>query len=436
MMAEKKLHNLLKRQIRRYLNIDQDSLPEDWNTFIHAVNAAYISSDEDRKMLERTLELSSQELLQANSEMGEIYKAFPDLFFRLNKAGIILSYNVGRSSDTFIDSENLVGKKIQHIPVANVREKFKDAIRKIQEGEGLVSIEYSMPMNDKIQHYEARFVPLLEEHIFVIVRNITNRKLAREALLKAKEDAEAANLAKSRFLANMSHELRTPLNAIIGYSEILQEEAFDMDPKELNADLEKVIASGKHLLKLINDILDLSKIEAKKMELRLRTFEILPLLNDISTTIAPLVRTNANSLNIICSDDISCIHTDQLRLQQVLYNLLSNACKFTERGTITIEVCHSPGAWIDFQISDTGIGIPSEKMGTLFEAFSQIDPSITRSYGGTGLGLAISMHFTEMMGGKIMVESVQEEGSKFTVRLPAAIPAKDHGRIDYKKKIG
>ncbi len=423
-MVKIKLHNLLARQIRRHLNIDPDSLTEQWDSFIHAVNAAYISSDEDRKMLERTMELSSKELLQANSEMGEIYKAFPDQFYRLDKAGVILSYKVGTSSDTFIETESLVGKKMQQIPIANVREKFEKAIQNIQSGEEQVSIEYSLPINNKIQHYEARFVPLLEEDIFVIVRNITSRKQARETLLKAKDDAEAANLAKSQFLANMSHELRTPLNAIIGYSEIIQDEVLELSTEELRADLDRIISAGKHLLKLINDVLDLSKIEAKKMDLYFSTYEIFPYIKDIATTIAPLIKTNSNTLNIICLQNIGHIYSDPLRLQQVLYNLLSNACKFTKQGTITVEVRRSPGDWIDFEISDTGIGIPLDKQGKLFEAFSQIDDSTTRSHDGTGLGLSISMHFIKMMGGTILVESVHGKGSKFTVRLPAAIAEK------------
>ncbi len=429
-MAEKKLHSLLVRQIRRHLNIDIDSLPQEWDAFMQAASAAYTAFDDDRKMLERTLELSSQELLQANSEMGEVYKAFPDLFFRLDKTGTILSYNAGKSSDIFLVSKSLIGKKMQHIPVSDVRSKFEAAIRSIQDHEELVSIEYSMPLNGQTQHYEARFVPLLEENIFVIIRNITNRRRSREALLWAKKEAEEANLAKSRFLANMSHELRTPLNAIIGYGELIQEQAVDMDPEKISADIEKIISSGKHLLALINDVLDLAKIEAQKMELQLETSEISSLIIDISTTIAPLAKINDNTLNVTCPNDIGSIHTDLLRLRQVLYNLLSNACKFTKRGAITIEVRRSPGDWIDFRVIDTGIGIAPDKLGTLFDPFSQIDISTSRSHEGTGLGLTISMRFIEMLGGKILVESKQGKGSEFTLRLPASTPVKDQQDTD------
>lgn len=422
-MSENKLHRLLERQIRRHLKIDSDSLPDGWEAFIQAANAAYVSFDEDRVMLERTLELSSQELLQANHEMGEIYKAFPDLFFHLDKSGTIISYKAGSESDKYFESDNFIGKKIQQIPVAEAREKFEHAVRDIREGMGLVSIEYEISIKNEIQHYEARLVPLLEDHIFVVIRNITSRKRAREEIIKAKESAEAANIEKSQFLANMSHELRTPLNAIIGYSEIIRDDAHEQSPAELNSDIGKIISSSKHLLSLINDVLDLAKIEAKKMELHLETFNIRSLINDTSTTIAPLLETNSNTLKIVCADDIGVIHTDPQRLQQVLYNLLSNACKFTEHGNITIKVGRSSDDWIEFHVDDTGIGIAANKLGTLFEAFSQIDASATRSYEGTGLGLAISTHLIEMMGGEILVESVMGKGSKFTIRLPAALPS-------------
>ncbi|GMR15809.1 MAG: hypothetical protein BMS9Abin31_0101 [Gammaproteobacteria bacterium] len=417
-MVDKKLHNLLQRQIRRHLKLDPDSLPKEWDHFIKAVNDAYVSSDDDRKMLERTMELSSKELLQTNSEMGEIYKAFPDQFFRLDKAGVILSYNAGRSSDTFSGMQSLLGKKMQDIPVFDVREKFKAAIQSIQAGEALVTIEYSMTINSKIEHYEARLVSLLEEQIFVIVRNITNRNRAREALLKAKEDAESANLTKSQFLANMSHELRTPLNVIIGYSELIKESSHDIDPEELKEDVSKIISSSKHLLELINDVLDLSKIEANKMDLQFTSFEIFPHLHDAVTSIGPLSKQNNNTINIICSEDIGFIQSDMLRLNQVLYNLLSNACKFTEHGVITIEVHRSSNGEVVYKVNDTGIGIPTEKLEILFDAFSQVDESSTRKHGGTGLGLSITKHFVEMMGGKIMVESTLGTGSKFTVHLP------------------
>ncbi|MDD5542652.1 MAG: response regulator [Acidobacteriia bacterium] len=243
-------------------------------------------------------------------------------------------------------------------------------------------------------------------------------------LLRAREEAEAANRAKSQFLANMSHELRTPLNAIIGYSEMLQEEAEDLDQKDFIPDLQKIRAAGKHLLALINDILDLSKIEAGKMELYLEDFSILEMLEDVSTTVSPLVEKNANALKMECPPDIGSIHADLTKVRQVLFNLLSNACKFTSHGNITLAVqrCRNNSSeHVEFRVSDTGVGMTSEQLGKVFEAFAQADASVTRKYGGTGLGLAITRRFCNMMGGSIRAQATPNVGSTFVVSLPSRV---------------
>ena len=241
---------------------------------------------------------------------------------------------------------------------------------------------------------------------------------------KARAEAEDANKAKSIFLANMSHELRTPLNAIIGYSEMLQEEVQDLDEVSLIPDLQKIHSAGKHLLGLINDILDLSKIEAGRMDLFLETFDIATIVNDVVTTIQPLVAKNANTLVVNCPEDIGTMHADITKIRQNLFNLLSNASKFTEQGMITLTLSrHADNGrdWITFQIADTGIGMTPEQMGKLFQAFTQADPSTTRQYGGTGLGLVITKKFCEMMGGNITLESEFGKGSIFTIHLPAQV---------------
>jgi signal transduction histidine kinase/DNA-binding response OmpR family regulator len=235
---------------------------------------------------------------------------------------------------------------------------------------------------------------------------------------------EEASRHKSEFLASMSHELRTPLNAIIGYSEMLQEEAEELGYADFIPDLQKIHGAGRHLLALINDVLDLSKIEAGKMDLFLETFEIAALLQNVVTTINPLLERNANDLVVQSSDDLGVMRADQTKVRQILFNLLSNACKFTQSGTITLvatpEVM-AGRAGVKFQVSDTGIGIAPEQMERLFEAFSQADASITHQYGGTGLGLTITRYFCEMMGGDITVESAMERGTTFTVRLPTEV---------------
>jgi signal transduction histidine kinase len=239
----------------------------------------------------------------------------------------------------------------------------------------------------------------------------------------ARDEALQANMAKSNFLASMSHELRTPLNAIIGYSEMLLEEAEDLGQPELKPDLEKIRGAGKHLLGLINDILDLSKIEAGKMDLFVEEFDVAAMLEDVRETVEPLVARNGNDFEVRHAPDLGSMRSDQVKVRQVLFNLLSNAAKFTEAGRITLEarrLVGEDGDRLEFRVADTGIGMTPEQMSKLFQAFSQADPSISRNYGGTGLGLAITRHFCRMLGGDVAVASEPGEGSTFTITLPVA----------------
>ena len=288
-------------------------------------------------------------------------------------------------------------------------------------------------------NYGGRYIRISERRIqgggtVAVYSDITELRQRNLELEQARELSEVANQTKSQFLANMSHELRTPLNAIIGYSEILQEDVADSGQEQLVPDLKKIEGAGRHLLGLINDILDLSKVEAGKMEVFIEEIDIPSLLDEVKAIIAPLVVKNGNTLQLHTTDHIGSMRTDRTKVKQSLLNVLSNANKFTDKGKLTLAVkrLESDRSTIQMTISDTGIGMSPEQLGRLFQAFSQADASTTKKFGGTGLGLAITRHFCRLLGGDITVASQIGEGSTFTIVLPdqAAEPSQATAPIE------
>ncbi len=272
----------------------------------------------------------------------------------------------------------------------------------------------------------------IQRYVTPLSTVIRNARLFEETKA-ARADAVESSKAKSQFLANMSHELRTPLNAIIGYSEMMREEAEDAGNTENLADLERISSSGHYLLELISGVLDLTKIEAGRMEMNLEQFDVATLLNEVESTARPLAEKNSNQLEARELNKLGSMHSDATKIRQALLNLLSNSSKFTEQGSITLEAerrSEDEQDWLTFRVIDTGIGIEEDQLERVFAAFTQADNSTSRKYGGTGLGLSITREFCKILGGSIDVESTPGAGTTFTINLPATAPVQQDEPAD------
>jgi PAS domain S-box-containing protein len=363
-----------------------------------------------------------RELDKARAYAESLIKNAPDPVFVSDLEGKILQANDAVSQLLGFHRDEVVEQSLSRFISPEETREFTAALREV--------VEKGVTRNARLSPRSASGETISTTLNASALRDSDGRVIGAIGILrdmreldKAREAAEIANRAKSQFLANMSHELRTPLNAIILYTELLRDEATDRGLEDFLPDLKKIYGAAKHLLALINDVLDLSKIESGKLELVLETFDVPAMIRDVATTIVPLAQKNADRLELHCPPDVGTMHADLTKVRQSLFNLLSNACKFTESGTVRLEVARArrDGDCFTFRVSDTGIGMTPDHQAKLFQPFTQVDPSATRRFGGTGLGLAITRHFCEAMGGDIAVESKPGVGSTFTIRLPAVV---------------
>ncbi len=367
------------------------------------VNATFLQS---LQQLNQEI-ITQQQQVQQQQQQGQL---------SLEQAQKLGQWIVGLS---FLLSAILIGV-VTFTMTHTVSKPLNQLAQKMQQVAQKLQVEWRSPLNNPTP--EIRSLAASLYHLFDQVSQQIQQ------LQQSKATAEQASVAKSQFLANMSHELRTPLNAILGYSEMLCDDAQDLGNTEMMEDLRMINTAGRHLLSLINDILDLSKIEAGRMNVYLETFNLKQLIDHIVATVKPLIAQNENELEVHYYFPQETIHSDATKVKQVLLNLLSNAAKFTQKGkitlTVSLEYCRSSASleyqsWICFNIQDTGIGMSSQQQQRVFEAFIQADSSTPHRYGGTGLGLAISRHFCKLMGGElILVDSQIGKGSLFKMRLP------------------
>jgi PAS domain S-box-containing protein len=384
-----------------------------------------------RTEAEQQMRAAKEAAEQSAQEVRTIHQRLQSIIAALPVPVIIFEQSSGRAIYTNRWAAELVGRSIPELLNTKGRDYLPQdteeakKVRALKLGEAVSDLEMEVKRADGSKIWVRLSCIAMQyediESVLVVLEDITDRRMRELALLEAQRAAEEASRTKSAFLANMSHELRTPLNAIIGYSEMLLEDAADRGDESAQTDLENIQVASKHLLRLISDILDLSKIEAGRMQVHLESVDLQKVVKEVCTVVEPGADRNGSKVSFHCPADIGSMLTDVTKLKQNLINLMSNAVKFTKDGTISLSVERErrrPGDWIIFRVSDTGIGMSKEQVAKLFQAFVQADSSTTRNYGGTGLGLAITKHFCTMLGGTISVSSKLGKGTTFTMELP------------------
>ena len=433
------MHQLLQRQLRR-LGLADNEPPDEgqWRALLSFVDRAYGQADQDRYLLERSLAISSAEMQELNDDLRRaseniiavqhrklqtLMDQAHDGIITFDAQGNIESINAAAAAMFATEAAGKIGTRFYALLVhgdilaANSEELFD------REGSSLTLEAHGIRSDDTIFSLELALSQMRDDdenlHHIALLRDITQRKEGEYALLRAKETALQASRAKSAFLANMSHEIRTPLNAIIGLSSLMLETSLGEEQQQF---LSTIRASGDTLLGIINDILDFSKIEAGKLDLETEPFSV----HHVIWAVMDLIAAQAEEKGLVLWHDIApdipaFVEGDALRLRQVLVNLLSNAIKFTAQGHVLLKAERDPAAAdkLRFSVSDTGIGIPADRVAILFDSFSQVDASTTRRFGGTGLGLAISRNLVLLMGGDIHVTSVPDCGTTFTFTVTA-----------------
>lgn len=413
-------HSLLQRQVKRYLD-GVDTSAAHWQSFLESVQDAYRGFDSDRQMADRAMDLSSNELLEANAQLRAIVQAFPDQILQLDDDGVVITAR-GAEGGVLSGLGPVEGRHLSALLPPAVSPAFEEALRTAVTTPTVATIKFTDERAAQPAAYEVRLAALGGTGAIALLRDVTEQWYADEMRV-ARDAAEATSRARSNFLANMSHELRTPLNAVIGYSELISEDAAAAGWDTAVADLSRINSAGRHLLQIVNDLLDIAKADAGRLNCDIEVVEVGPLLEAVLADVRPLATAARNDLEMIVAPGVDSVLTDAMRLRQILLNLLRNACKFTNGGTVTLDVHPADlddRSWIAFVVKDTGIGIPAQRIGQLFQDFVQLDDSSARQYGGTGLGLSLSRRLCDVLGGRIDVTSQPGVGSTFSVWIPCA----------------